>query len=102
MTLIVQTFLSFSGFYLKSTNCWELNFSLTLFSQNILWRFYPKAGNPIPQKFSAKVPDREDFCQKAHDYYDNLKQNIWSEFSPVSVFSRLKDPQILFKVLSEL
>ena len=51
---------------------------------------------------SAKIAGREDFCQKAHGYYDNLKQNIWSEFSPVLVFSRPKDSHILFKVWSEL
>ena len=61
MMLIVPTFLSFSGYYLKNTNCWEHNFSLDLFLLNILWRLYPKTGNSIPQNFlivkvSAKKP----------------------------------------------
>ena len=51
---------------------------------------------------SAKISDREDFCQPAHGYYENLKQTIWTEFFPVPVFSGPKDAQILFKVLSEL
>ena len=41
MTLIVPTFLSFSGYYIKGTNCWDRNFSLDLFSKNILQQFYP-------------------------------------------------------------
>ena len=61
MTLIVPTFLSVSGYFLKGTNCWKLDFSLNFFSRNILRRFYPKTGNPIPQKclivkISAKKP----------------------------------------------
>ena len=50
ITLIVQTFLSFSGYCLKGINCWEPNFSLKLFSRKILLRFYSKTGNPIQQK----------------------------------------------------
>ena len=69
MTLNVPTFLGFSGYYLKGKNCLEHNFSLNLFSQNILWRFYPKSGNPILQKFVfAKI------SAKKHGYYGNLKQ----------------------------
>ena len=51
MTPILPTFLSFSGYYVKGTNCWEHDFSRNIFSQNILWRFYPKTVNPIQPKF---------------------------------------------------
>ena len=51
MTLIVPTFLSFGGYCLIGKHCWEHDFLLNLFSRNILWRFYPKTGNPIQQKF---------------------------------------------------
>ena len=51
MTLTVPTFLSFSGYCLKGTNRCEHDFSLNLFSRNILWRFYPKTGNRIKPKF---------------------------------------------------
>ena len=37
MALIVTTCLRLSGHYLMGTDCWELNFSLNSFSQNILW-----------------------------------------------------------------
>ena len=72
MTLILPTLLSFSGYYLKGTNCWEHIFSLNFFSRNILWQIYSKTGNPILQKIS----DREDFCRKATTGYENLKQTI--------------------------
>ena len=87
VTLIVPTFLSFSGYQLQGTIFWEHNFLLNLFSRNILWRFHPKTGNPIQQKIS----DREDFCKKAHGYFKNLKQNIWTEFLPVPMFDGLRD-----------
>ena len=48
MTLFVPTF---SSDCLQATNFWEHNFSLNLFSRNILWRFYPKTGNLIQQEF---------------------------------------------------
>ena len=58
---------------------------------------------PWNRKFkSAKISDHEDFRQKSHSYYENLKQNVWNEFLPVLAFSRLKDAQNLFKVLSKL
>ena len=41
MTLIVPTLLHFRCYYVKNTNCWERNFSLNLFSRNMLWRLYP-------------------------------------------------------------
>ena len=87
MTLIVPTFLSLSGYCLYGTNCWEHDFSLNLFSPNILWQLHPKKGNPIQKK----VSDREDFCRKDHGYYENLKQSIRTEFSPVPILSGLKD-----------
>ena len=69
MTLILPTLLSFSGYYLKGTNCWEHIFSLNFFSRNIT---YSKTGDSILQKIS----DREYFCRKARGYYENLKQII--------------------------
>ena len=51
MTLIVQTFFSFGGYCLRGKHCWEHVVLLNLFSRNILWRFYPKTGNLIQQKF---------------------------------------------------
>ena len=70
-------------------------FSLNLFSRTILWQLYPKTGSSIPQKFLiVKI--------KARSYYENLKQNIWTEFPPVAIISGQKDSQILFKVLIEL
>ena len=51
MMLVAPTFLSFSGYCFKGTNCWEHDFPLNLFLRNILWRFYPKTGTPIQQKF---------------------------------------------------
>ena len=71
MTLILPTLLSFSGNYLKGTNCWEHIFSLKLnfFSRNII---YSKTGDSILQKIS----DRDDFCRKARGYCENLKQRI--------------------------
>ena len=51
MTLIVPTFMSFSGYCFKGTNCWEHDFSLNLFSRNMLWQFYTETGNAIQQKF---------------------------------------------------
>ena len=61
MTLIVPTFLSFDGYYIKGTNCWECNFSPNLFLRNISWQFSHKTGSTISQKFlivkiSAKKP----------------------------------------------
>ena len=61
MTLIVRTFLSFDGYYIKGTNCWECNFSPNLFLRNIFWQFPHKTGSTISQKFlivkiSAKKP----------------------------------------------
>ena len=41
MVLTVPTLFSFSNYYLKGRNCWECNFSLNLFSRNILGWFYP-------------------------------------------------------------
>ena len=40
---------------------------------------------------STKISDCEDLCQKAHGYYENLKQKIWTEFYPAPVFSGPKD-----------
>ena len=99
-----------SNYYLRAKNFRQRNFLLKLFSWNILWWFYTKAGNPIPLKFIMKISPKEvhvhvyykDFCQRVHVYYKNLKQNIWNQFSPVPMFSGLKDSQTLFKVLSEL
>ena len=51
MMLIVPTFLSFSGYCLKGINCWWHDFSLNLFSQYILWRFYSERENRIQQNF---------------------------------------------------
>ena len=50
---------------------------------------------------SQKISDSEYFYQKTHVYYANLKQNIWTEFFPVSVLSGPKESQILFEILSE-
>ena len=51
---------------------------------------------------SAKISNRDDFCQKANFYYEDLKENVWAEFFPVPVFSGSKDFQMLCKLLSEL
>ena len=40
---------------------------------------------------SAKISDREDFCQIVHAYYENLKQNIWTELSTVPKSRTLRD-----------
>ena len=38
------------------------------------------------RKFNpAKFSNREDLYRKAHDYYENIKQKIWTVISPVSV-----------------
>ena len=37
------------------------------------------------------MSDREDFCQNAHGYYENLKQNIFTKFSSVRMFGGLRD-----------
>ena len=60
MTLILPTFLSFSGYYFKGKNCWEQNFSLNLFSRNILRRFYLKTENLTPKKILVvKIPAKK-------------------------------------------
>ena len=41
MKPIVPTFLSFSGYCIKDTDCRDHSFSLNLFLRNILWQFYP-------------------------------------------------------------
>ena len=27
---------------------------------------------------SAKISNRDDFCQKANFYYEDLKENVWA------------------------
>ena len=51
---------------------------------------------------SAKISYCEDYCQKFWVYYENVKQNILTEFSWVIVFSWPKELQIFFKPLNEL
>ena len=59
---------------------------------------YSKTENTIPQKILiVKIS-----AKKVHGYYENLKQNIWTEFLPVPMFSWLKNFQTLFKVVSKL
>ena len=72
MTLIVLTCTQlytivrkkrFSGYYLKGKNCWELNFSMNLSSKNMLWQFYSKKGNHIPQKLLiVKISGKKKPC----------------------------------------
>ena len=51
------------------------------------WQFYAKALNLIQLKFLIiKI-----FAKKSHGYYENLKQNIWTELLPVPIFSGLRD-----------
>ena len=51
---------------------------------------------------AAKISDCVDYCQKFWACYENVKQNILTEFSWVIVFSRPKEFLIFFKLLNEL
>ena len=47
--------------------------------------FYGKLHFLCGKFNEAKFANREDLCQKANGYYENLKQKIWTEISLVSV-----------------
>ena len=61
-----------------------MNYIMAILSQN--------------RKFNlAKISHCADFCQKAYGYYENLKQNIWTEFLPIPTFTGLRDPKFCLK-----